>query len=225
MANLSASLSPLNETLVAFDDTSEIAFNLPRELVVDTTIQMQEIRRKLAFTEVADCLLPLKASYLDYMDSVIDVLVSFISGASPSQTQAGLTNMQPFREGLESEYASLLGVTMTPYPTSYTEGLIPVTGAEQPAQVGTATTTPHEALAVVSNPRGANLRFGPSLNYSFTYVLDPGTAVEMIALSADNQWVYVEVPGLNEGQGWIFLPLLSIESAYELLPVITEDSP
>jgi hypothetical protein len=77
--------------------------------------------------------------------------------------------------------------------------------------------------AVIQNPQGANLRFGPGVNYSFTYVLGQNSVVEVLGFSADGEWILVRVPDFEEAEGWIFLPLAPITGDFEGLPVLSSD--
>jgi hypothetical protein len=221
-SQISQTIAPFNSMLQSFDDKSMIAFNVPRDLVIEPTMRMQDVRRDLANLDTPECLQSLKGQMLKYMDSILNVLVAFIGGAGPEQTRAGLEVAQPLRLSLEAELADLLGATLTPYPTAARQAQIPVSGnTDETAELIAPTATAEHLLATVRNSTGANLRFGPSLNYSFTYVLDAGTVVELLGISDDGQWIFVNVPDIENGQGWLYASLIESQTSYDLLPVLT----
>ena len=221
-ARISQSFQPFDSLLQSFDDKLVIAFNVPPEMVVEPSMRMQDERRALANLEAPNCLQPLKVHMLDYMDGILNVLIAFMSGASPDQTRAALEVAQPMRVALEGELAGLLGATVTPLAMqSPWNEMIPVTGAKpQATQPPAPTASEVPSLSTVSNSKGANLRFGPSVNESFQYVLEAGTVVELIGISQDGDWLLVRVPDLKDQQGWIFGPLLEGLPNVELLPVV-----
>jgi hypothetical protein len=226
-ARISQSFQPFDSLLQSFDDKLVIAFNVPPEMVVEPSMRMQDERRALANLEAPDCLQPLKAHMLDYMDGILNVLIAFMSGASPDQTRAALEVAQPMRIALEAELAGLLGATVTPLAMQAPrDEIIPVTGAEtQATQPPAPTVSEVPSLSTVSNSKGANLRFGPSVNDSFQYVLEAGTVVELMGISQDGEWFLVRVPDFEDQQGWVFGPLLAGSPNITLLPIVASPEP
>src|SRR3990172_4990711 len=118
-------MGPFNSLLRAFDDASVLAFNLPREAVIEPTMRLQELRREVESTPTVDCVMELKASMLDYMNGILNVLVGFMGGAPSAQTQAGLEDARLLRESMDAQIAMLLDATVTPYPTPFESYLNP----------------------------------------------------------------------------------------------------
>ncbi len=218
-------IAPFDSLLRAFDDTSVVALNLPRNAVTDPTLRLQEYRRDVQDLEAPVCVATLKQDMLSYMDTVINTLVGFIGGVTPAQAQASLEGAVPFRTRLEEQLGQLLEATITPSATLLQQASIPVTGNSQVANATPSPSITPVPLGSVQNPKGANVRFGPGVDYSFQYILEEGAAVELIGRSEDGQWILVRVPDRQEVTGWILAPLLSTDIDPGSLPVFTETVP
>jgi hypothetical protein len=67
--------------------------------------------------------------------------------------------------------------------------------------------TPVPTVATAyTQPERMNVRRGPGTNYAVLTSVGLGTALEILALSPDNQWYQVRLDG-SEDPGWIFAPL------------------
>lgn len=221
-AQLPSTLAEYSSAFRAFEDTAQIALNLPRTEVIDPTMQLQALRRQVEDMPASTCVADLKTAMLDYMDGVVNVLVSFIGGLSAPEAQASWQNVLPLREEVQAQLGGLLGGTLTPYPTLPQQGEIPVTGV---AEASPSASPTQPVLATVINSQGTNLRYGPGLDYSFSYVLEQGSIVVVLGTSEDRQWLLVAVPGEEQIYGWIYLPLVETDADVEQLEVFTEATP
>jgi hypothetical protein len=66
-----------------------------------------------------------------------------------------------------------------------------------------------------------NMRSGPGKNFSSTTVLSNGMTVQPLGVSADRQWIKIQVQGGDE-QGWVFYSptFLTCDADVDLLPVV-----
>jgi hypothetical protein len=66
-----------------------------------------------------------------------------------------------------------------------------------------------------------NMRSGPGKNFSSTTVLSTGMTVQPLGVSADRQWIKIQVQGGDE-QGWVFYSptFLTCDADVDLLPVV-----
>ena len=78
--------------------------------------------------------------------------------------------------------------------------------------IPTVTGTPQGVMAYVdlNTEDPINVRSGPGVFYDEIGVLLPGESVPVIGRSAGGDWLLVEYPGVKEGSGWIYSPLVSI---------------
>lgn len=222
LAQLPGTVAEYNSAFRAFEDTAQIALNLPRTEVIDPTMQLQALRRQVEDLPAPTCVAGLREGMLGYMDGVVNVLVGFIGGLSASEAQASLEAVLPLREQVLDELGQLLGGTPTPYPTLPQQGELPVTGVVQ-ASPSISPTEPY--LATMTNAQGTNLRYGPGLEYSFRYVLEQGTVAVILGTSEDHEWLLVAVPGDEQIFGWVYLPVVETNVDIDQLQVFTEATP
>jgi len=78
----------------------------------------------------------------------------------------------------------------------------------------TVTGTPQGVMAYVdlNTEDPINVRSGPGVFYDEIGVLLPGESVPVLGRSAGGDWLLVEYPGVKEGSGWIYSPLVSISA-------------
>jgi uncharacterized protein YgiM (DUF1202 family) len=144
-----------------------------------------------------------------------------MGGTPPDLVFQGLTGSELLRQQIRDDVAALTGSTATPQPTplqfaTSTQSAaigIPVTGAS-------STDSPQGLLpiATVNNSDGVNLREGPGVQYSFEIILGPGSTVGVLGADPTRQWLYVTT---GEGhEGWIFLPLVSLDVPVEELSIL-----
>lgn len=76
----------------------------------------------------------------------------------------------------------------------------------------TVTGTPQGVMAYVdlNTEDPINVRSGPGVFYDEIGVLLPGESVPVLGKSAGGDWLLVEYPGVKEGSGWIYSPLVTL---------------
>ncbi|MHB8807328.1 MAG: SH3 domain-containing protein [Anaerolineaceae bacterium] len=86
--------------------------------------------------------------------------------------------------------------------------------------IPTVTGTPQGVMAYVNLDQAdpVNVRTGPGVFYDEVGVLLPGEEVPALGKSAGGDWILVAYPGIPEGSGWVYSPLVSL-SAGEL-PIV-----
>lgn len=210
----------LDSFLRRFDDSVSLAVNVTRDQVVNQVEEMQLIRRQVEELPVPACLTPLKTRMVDYMNQMVDLLVSFVGGVSPDLVFQGLAQTDGLRGMMEAAMADLTGATVTPRPTSFQFSAfvtsappeIPVTGTSETPTVLAS------VRAIVSSDQGANVRTEPSSDSALVVALAPQTEIQALGTSPDRQWVYVSVA---EGvSGWVYIELITLDSPIESIPVI-----
>lgn len=92
--------------------------------------------------------------------------------------------------------------------------------------IPTVTGTPRKATAFVrlDQEDPVNVRSGPGVFYDLIGVLLPGQEVTALGRSAGRDWVLVEYPGVEEGSGWVYSPLI-ILSGEELAIIEPPSTP
>ena len=233
---LAGTMRPLQGLMRAFDDVTDIAYNMSRPQVSEQIAELQNYRRQVAEFDVPSCLVELTALQVNYMDSVINNLLAFLGGASGDTTVVGLRISAGIRDKYEDALAVLLGVTSTPRPTaigmmqlpaSTPTVMIPVTGITPideipPSPTATAkylTPTPFSALGIVNNPDGVNVRHGPGLFYTYSVIVPLDEQIEIVGRTEDAQWLLIRDPETAEIAGWVYVPLVNLEIPVEQIPI------
>lgn len=106
-------------------------------------------------------------------------------------------------------------VTETPVPPSptYTQ-TITLTSTSKP----TATATQAPRVSVSEN---TNCRSGPGAKYLFKGVLAVGEYAEVIARSADSEFLYITNPDIPDETCWLWGEFAQVEGVVDVIPVIT----
>lgn len=203
----------LTNSMRAFDDALLLAVNLPREQVVQQVERLQELRRAVESEPAPACMLAFKSSLLTYMNRVLELLVAFVGGAAPDSVMRGLTEAAELRLPIQDAITALTGVTVTPYPT-----MQPLPEATEDASSVIPATGAAAAQALVTHSQGVNLRLGPGVSFGFEVVLAPGSQVAVAGTDSTRQWLLVTGPGGE--QGWVFLPLVTLDVPVDELPLV-----
>ena len=116
--NLEASIKAVNDLMREFDDSSQLASNLSKELVPDSITEMQRIRRAAEDQMVPACLVTLKKYQVAHMNSVIDTMLAFVGGADSNTLNAGLAQARKEHDQYTLEIVKLLGITPKPLNTT-----------------------------------------------------------------------------------------------------------
>lgn len=211
----------LNGLLREFDDGMVLAINVPREQITEQIENLQRIRRAAEALAVQPCLASFQTHVVSYMNRVVELLVAFMGGVPSNLVFEGLTQTELLRQQIRDDVALLSGSTATPQPTplqfpTSTQSAaigIPVTGVSSTAEPQGA-----QALASVNNADGVNLRQGPGVEFNFEVVVAPGSQVPVLGTDPSRQWLFVRTA--EGAEGWLFLPLVSLNIAVEELPVL-----
>jgi hypothetical protein len=197
----------LNRYMVTFDDLSVLAQATPREQLAVVILEMQKVRRDAAFEEVQPCFSNLQITQVNFMNGVVNTMTSFLSGIEADTLTELITETRNQRTLYDTELASLLGmtyVTLTPAPT-----------IEAPAETPTFTPAPIRALAA----QDGYILDGPGTQFMAIETFLIGQEANIIAKSADGQWLKISRGVPTEVTGWIAIQGISIEGDINQVPV------
>jgi len=102
--------SPLQMLMDQFDDSADIAANSPHEQLAEPIANLQELRRETEDLLVPICLESLKTAQIDYMNSVIDTLLMFLSLQDEAVIMVGIEISDELRALYESQVSELYGI-------------------------------------------------------------------------------------------------------------------
>lgn len=111
--NLEQSIKFVNDLMREFTDAYRLASNVAKEQVPPIISDMQRIRRAAEDQQVPACLTELKSHQLAHMNTLVDVMLAFVSGAEPGSLTDGLSRAQTEYDLYTQEMASLLGIQTT----------------------------------------------------------------------------------------------------------------
>ena len=197
----------LNRYMVTFDDLSVLAQATPRDQLAVVLLEMQKVRREAAFETVQPCFAKLQSAQVSFMNGVINTMTGFLSGTQADALADSITQTRNQRTLYDAELAGLLGmtyVTMTPAPT-----------IEAPAETPTFTPTPVRALGT----QDSYILDGPSTQYTAIETFLINQEANVIAKSADGQWVKISRAVPSEVIGWVSVQFISIEGDLNQVPV------
>ncbi len=116
--NITAEITKTNKLMRAFDDYSSLASSTPTDQLVSIIPAMQSIRRDTQDLQVPTCLDSLKKIQLAHMNTVIQVLLAFMSQSNNTEAlNAGIQQARELHTQYDLEIARLLGITPQPAPT------------------------------------------------------------------------------------------------------------
>jgi hypothetical protein len=95
-----------------FDDASVLASNMPREELSASIADLQRIRREAENEQIPNCLIALKTSQIEHMNTVIATLLGFIGGADPAALELSIVAAREQHDKYTLELARLLGLTV-----------------------------------------------------------------------------------------------------------------
>jgi hypothetical protein len=110
-------------------------------------------------------------------------------------------------------FADLLAVLFLGVPQAPAE-------AQQPTgSIPTVTGTVSGPIVTVTNPEQINVRSGPgSVYYAAIGILLPAEKVPALGRSPGGDWIEIAYPGVPEGVGWVYAPLVSLTPGF--LPIV-----
>jgi len=97
--------------------------------------------------------------------------------------------------------------------------LPPAAVTEQPT-VLPPTPEPSDPTAIVTAPKGVNVRTGPGTVYPVIGIAPMGTELEIVGVSEDGTWWAVHLPGAPNNLGWVAGEFVVVENV-DNVPVIT----
>lgn len=186
-----------------FDDASLLAANTPRDQLTTVISDMQRIHREAEDQVVPPCLANLKHVQLVHMKTVIETLVTFLSGSNQEILSQGIELARQQHNQYALEYARLLGLTVVVLPTG-TPADIGSTETPQP------TTDTINYMAVNSGAENVNIFSEPSESASVVAVLGVGESTRALSQSDDGLWLIVEIPGQPGQAGWVLAAKVSL---------------
>lgn len=117
-AALPDEVTKVNDLMREFDDYSKLASSTPLGQLVQVIPPMQEIRRRAESQEVPACLRDLKVLQVNHMNTVIEILMVFMSNPKAENVNQGIAQARDLHMKYDIEMARLLGVTLVPPPTA-----------------------------------------------------------------------------------------------------------
>ncbi len=184
-----------------FDDASLLAANTPRDQLTTVISDMQRIRREAEDQAVPPCLATLKQVMLVHMKTVIETLVTFLSGSNQGILSQGIELARQQHNQYALEYARLLGLTVVVMPTNTPDAAI--TDTPQPSSV-------INYAAINSGTEAVNIYSEPSEGATVVAVLGVGESTRALSQSDDNLWLIVELPGQPGQTGWVVATRVSL---------------
>jgi hypothetical protein len=210
--NVVAAATQVNNVMREFDDAAQLASHVSRDQLVSVIPSLQEIRRRAEDRTVPSCLATLKTLQITHMDTVINTLLSFESGASSDQLVQGIALARSQHEEYNQELARLLGATY----------VLPATlsALTAPPETDTPVLETPTPSAWVTNPGSVavNIRLLPRADAVVLGTLDSGLSMPAVGKTADGQWVQVADPQGNTG--WIYASVVTVVGSQNL-PVVT----
>jgi len=193
-----------------FDDASLLASNTPLDQLNPTIANLQRIRRDVEDAHAPTCLAKLKQYELAHMNTVINTMLGFLSGADSESLNRGIALARQQHDLYTLELAKLLGMTVVVEPdTNETSG------------TPEAVVTPTFAGLFITNPgpTNVNLRAQPALNAESIGTLDVGASAAALGRTDNALWIQVET---SHGQtAWVYASLVTLSDETVELTVLT----
>ncbi len=106
----------VNDLMREFDDYSKLASSTPQNQLVQVIPSLQEIRRRAESQETPECLATLKKLQLAHMNTVIEILMVFMSNPEAEGVNQGIAQARDLHVQYDVEIARLLGLTLVAPP-------------------------------------------------------------------------------------------------------------
>ncbi len=210
--NVLAAATQVNDLMPEFDDGADLASHLAANQLVSVIPSLQEVRRRAEDQQTPGCLSALKTLQVAYMNTVIDTLLSFVSGATSDQLVQGIARARLQHEDYNRELARVLGATYVPPATQPA-----VTAPPATATLPGPSATPS---AWVTNPGTGpvNIRAQPRSDADLLGTLNSGLSMVAVGRSADGQWI--QVADSLGNTGWVYAAIVSVVGL-QTLPIVT----
>lgn len=116
--NIEAETQKIHKYMREFDDASTLAASRPKEQLTDSIAELQRIRRAAEDQLTPVCLANLKTYQISHMNSVINTLIAFMSGASQADVDQGIALARDQHDKYTLELARVLGLTVVAPPVT-----------------------------------------------------------------------------------------------------------
>lgn len=209
---IAAEVEEVHKLMREFDDASLLASNTPVEQLNPSIADLQRIRRNAEDQVVPACLTNLKQYQLEHMNSVINILMAFMSGVDQETLNQSVILARQQHDQYSLELATLLGLTVIPAPTVIPTDETPV-----------AVSTPTAAGPFITNPgpTAVNLRAQPNLSANTLGIMAIGASATVLGRTADALWYQIEFPDQPGKTAWVYVSLVQISDPKVELPVLT----
>jgi hypothetical protein len=200
--NIAAEVEKVHRIMREFDDESLLAANTPLDQLNASISKLQSIRRDAEDQPVPECLVTLKRHQLSHMNTVINTLLGFLSGADEESISQSIELARQQHDEYTLELARLLGLTVAA-PPSIADG--------------------QETTIVVSNPgpTAVNVMAEPDPAAQSLGILDVGASTMAVGRNTDGSWIQIAVPDEPELTVWVFADLIELSGPMEALPITT----
>jgi len=195
-----------------FDDAALLASNTPLDQLNPTIANLQRIRRDAEDLPTPTCLATLKQYQLAHMNTVINTMLGFLSGANPELLNQSIAQARQQHDQYTLELANLLGMTVVAEPATNSSPGTPV-----------ALLTPTFAGLYITNPgpTNINLRAQPALNAESLGSLNVGASATLLGRTDNALWFQVEFPGQPGRTAWVYASLVQLSDPTAELPALT----
>ena len=102
---------------------------------------------------------------------------------------------------------------------------LPPPGVTVQPTVEPPTPEPSEPTAIVTAPKGVNVRTGPGTVYTVLGVAPLGTELEIVGISADGTWWAVHIPGAPSNMGWVAGEYVIVENVSDVPVLVAPPTP
>jgi hypothetical protein len=212
LENISSEAEKVHKLMREFDDASLLASSTPLNQLNPTIADLQRIRREAEDSQVPACLVTLKQYQLAHMNTVINTMLGFLSGADSESLNQGIALARQQHDQYTLELANLLGITVVaPLAENLTPGAPAALAA--PTFAGLYITNP--------GPTSVNLRAQPDLSADSLGMLEIGASAALLGRTDNTLWLQVEMPGQTGQTAWVYASLIQLSDPTAELPVLT----
>jgi hypothetical protein len=219
--NVRIGVTKVHELTREFDDYAKLASNLTQAQLLQLIPSMQAVSRRAQSQAVPACLKTLKILQLNYMDTVDNTLIAFMGNTNTQQISTGIAQGRSLHQQYDVEAARLLGITLAPQPSSTPGASASAPASDTPATAASpsaATAAPSTATITNPGPNLINLRASPNFNATAKATLAKGLTAAAIGVTADGQWIEVEIPGKPGEKAWCYASNVQVTGK---LPIVT----
>ena len=210
--NIAREAEKVHKLMREFDDAALLASNTPLDQLNPTIANLQRIRRDAEDLPTPICLATLKQYQLAHMNTVINTMLGFLSGANPELLNQSIAQARQQHDQYTLELANLLGMTV-----------VAELATSSPPQTPAVLLTPTFAGLYITNPgpTNINLRAQPALNAESLGSLNVGASAPLLGRTDNALWFQVEFPGQPGRTAWVYALLVQLSDPAAELSVLT----